>query len=123
MMYLVYLFVHFISSLPQNLIIQEKWKLPSGIVPNKKISDVTTINVTTSSEVSLLNYPTTTFSNAPITENTNISKLVEIKSTSLTMFDDIDCDNQLISKASSSHLDSEEDFSSPPKRVSPRCAQ
>ncbi|XP_050447980.1 uncharacterized protein LOC126849787 [Cataglyphis hispanica] len=90
-------------NLPHNLVIKKKMRLPPGAIPNNNAA----INVTTSPEI--VNHPTIKLSNVPIIKCTNISKLLEVKSTSSTL-KIIDNDNavQPISEISTSHLCSEE---------------
>ncbi|KAL6420747.1 hypothetical protein ACFW04_013867 [Cataglyphis niger] len=97
-------------NLPQNLVIKKKMRLPPGAIPNNNAA----INVTTSPKI--VNHPTIKLSNVPIIKCTNISKLLEMKSTFSTL-KIIDNDNvvQPISEISTSHLCSEEASSFPQK--------
>ncbi|XP_024894121.1 uncharacterized protein LOC112468932 isoform X1 [Temnothorax curvispinosus] len=101
--------LHF--KVPRNLIVQEKWKLPLGIIPNLDITDVSTTNVTTLPEISL-NHPPILLSNV-LKDSTNIPKSIE---TSLNISDDINCDRDAPSTSKVSYSNSEEDCYSPPKK-------
>lgn len=77
-------------------------RLPPGAIPNLDINKNAAINVITSSKI--VNHPTIKLSKVPIIKCTNISKLLEVKSTSSTL-EIINNDNavQSISEISTSH--------------------